>query len=228
MSPAQAKRLSAQLASRMKRLLSQMGAWQEAYWQEYQYLMQRQGVWEGEAWLEKWRAHRSGKQIRGKTGQDDLTLEAPKPVPERPVLQRQDCRKRVAAPPELEKVLQALAEPERLQALMIWMFDSDWERSPAPVRDRIEHLFIQSTDLDTLKAVLTVGLEPVLADQAKALFIQLEWQIHRLAALMKEEPWLSYPNALAQLQEQHTASQHHRRNVPTHPRSPAAHYARYR
>lgn len=247
----QSSQLSARLASRMKRLMNKLGNWKEEYWQEYQATMQKMGVWEGEEWLKKWRANKTGKQIIAKSGKDYLLEEKPvtvedmldkadkikdklkgqhmlSPAEAAEWLQRANPSK---APPEQQKVLDALSRTERLDDLIELALEPEhWQGLPASLQLKTYQLFSQlsHTDLDQIKAELSKGLEPELLDAAKQLMALLELQINKVAALFKKDFKLSYAQAIEILTRQaDEIRERERLNSKEYQNSPAAQYARY-
>lgn len=249
--PVQASQLSARLSSKMKRLLGRMGTWKEAYWQEYQDLMQSLGVWEGEAWLEKWRSHKTGKHTIAKIA----TAYAPPekstdPVAEmlqqaekqadkrrgRNMLSAPDAefwlnRPASQAPPEQQKVLQALSHSERLdEFLELAVAEQVWENAAENVRLIFYQLFayFSDTDLDTIKAQLFKRLSTQDHERAVEMMAVIERTIHQLAALLKKDRRLTYPEAFLQLKAQKSAlAQREQTQSSDYLRSPANQYRKY-
>lgn len=250
LAPARAGELASRLASRMKRLMSRIGTWKDSHWQEYQSLMMTLGVWEGEEWLEKWRADRTGKQHIARSGQDYLLAEKPTGVSDliahaekikdklkgRQMLSPGDAerwlnREPSQAPPEMQKALQGLARPERLDELVGLAFaEQSWDAAPERVKLRIQALFVQlgDMDLDQIKQALPEGLAQAEAETAKALIAVLELQINKMAALFKKDPRLGFDQVLASLRGQKEARERQDRlNSQAYRSSSAAQYAKY-
>jgi hypothetical protein len=214
----QSSLLAARLSSRMKRMLSKMGDWKEEFWAEFQAMMQLNGVWEGEAWLEKWRAVRSGKQHLARSGKDYLLEATATGVDEllaqserikdkqrgRHMLSAGDTSiwKRPAssnASPELRKVLAALSHSERLDALIdLALPESQWQAAPELLRARLYQGFclLSDTDLDCIKTQYLAAAEPAMLESAKALIAAVELACNQLASLLKKDPRLGFGQGL--------------------------------
>lgn len=251
LSPAQASTLSARLASRMKRTLMHLESWKDEYWDAYQSLMQSQGVWDGEAWLEKWRANKSGKQILAKTGKDYLLQEKTTTVEDlldqtekmqdklkgKHMLSEGELlawmnREPSKAPPEQQKVLQAFSRSERIDDLIeLALETSQWQTYPSQLRERIYRVLLRfcETDMDRIKQEVLKDLDLHQSEQAKELITLLELQINKMAALFKKDFRLNYSQAIDTLKAQKAeATERVRLNSREYLNSPAAHYAKYR
>ncbi len=250
LSASQAANLSTRLLSNMKRLMLQLGTWKEEYWQAYQIDMQKAGIWEGQAWLDKWQAEKSGKQIIQKTGADYLVEEKTESLDDLLAKdqQRKDKQKGQQMlstidisqwvnrasnqpPAEIVKVLDALSQPTRFQELMQVAFeDNSWQTYPEVLRQKLELVFteLSQTDLDAIKEALVHGLSDDLLTTGQSMVARVELQVNKLALMFKKERKLSFPEALGRLQAQQAEDQARERlNSKAYQNSAAARYGQY-
>lgn len=251
LTPAQSAELSSKLASRMKRLMTRMGSWKEEYWQEYQLRMQKAGLWEGQAWLDKWRADKTGKQVIEKTGKDYLIEE--KPVDTvgdflRKSERLKDKQKGLQmlsgpeahhwihpeeskAPPEIRRILTALSQRVHLDELTQLSFEpSAWEQYPDALKQKLYQIFrdYSQTDLDTIKQELLKQLSPEMLEMGQSMIAQVELQINRIAVLCKKELKLTFVDAVERLRLQQAEIQaREKRNSRAYQNSAAAKYGNY-
>lgn len=250
LSPAQASQLSARLSSRMKRMMVKLGNWKEEYWQEYQSLMQSLGVWEGNAWLEKWRAGKQGKQHLAKSGKDYLVEEKPQTVED--LLDQADkikdklkgkhmlapgellpwmTQEPSKAPPEQQRILQALSRSERIDELIqLAIAPEIWAATPAALSQEIYRVLMiySESDLDRIKAELLKAVPAETLELAKQRLAELELMINKMAGIVKKDFKLTFVEVVKILKAQKTeAEQRERLNSKEYLNSPAAQYSRY-
>ncbi|PKL77002.1 MAG: hypothetical protein CVV27_07400 [Candidatus Melainabacteria bacterium HGW-Melainabacteria-1] len=247
LSRSQASLLSARLASRMKRMLTGMDGWKDEFWAEFQSLMQVHGVWEGEAWLQKWREVRQGKQHLARSGQDYLVAEDTTTVDDllaqadkikdkqrgRHMLSEPEIWTRpetVSTSPEQRRVLAALSRPERLDELIELASQTLWQELPERLRQRLYSGFclLGDTDFDTIKTQYLATAPPEHADLAKHLIASLELRFNQVVALFKKDLRMNFAQALLILAaRQQEEDERARKNSKEFLNSPAASYGRY-
>lgn len=135
------------------------------------------------------------------------------------------------APPEQQKVLQALSHSERLdEFLELAVAEQVWENAAENVRLIFYQLFayFSDTDLDTIKAQLFKRLSTQDHERAVEMMAVIERTIHQLAALLKKDRRLTYPEAFLQLKAQKSAlAQREQTQSSDYLRSPANQYRKY-
>lgn len=250
----QAGALSARLASKMKRVLTQMEKWDETYWSEFQGLMQQLGLWEGQAWLDKWRSHKTGKQEREPQAVS-YVVEPPKNELAEMLAreqQREDKRKgrllmgdspeveipdRWLTPPEstasaeMQKVLQALSQKTNLKMLIELALKSErWSQLSQQAQDSVYSVFhnYSHTDMRTIKEQLQkVSAEEELAT-LRTVLAELEFKITALIKLLeKNRKWVFKDAYDLLLLEQQSIRENERRNSSEMKNSPAHQYGKY-
>jgi hypothetical protein len=250
LSPAKASLLSARMSMRLKRMMTEMGGWQEDYWRDFQSLMQSQGLWEGQEWLDKWRTQKKGKQVLSKSGQDYLSDEISNPLDQ--MLQKADQMrdkqkglqmltpgdasfwnkpKTTPIPPEQRKVLAVLARTDRLEEMLALSVSNDLlARTPVKLQHRLYQAFglYADTDMDTVKQQYLSDLEGDELDSAKRLITGIERTFHRLASLFRQDFRMTFPLALKMLKDQEElVRQREKMNSPKYINTPAARYQSY-
>jgi len=248
-----AQLLSKRLASQMKRMMLKMDGWKEEYWSEFQTLMQKSGLWEGGEWLEKWRAHKSGKEIIAKTGQEYLIEDKGDPLADMLKKQAQiadkqrgskmlgqedpvdlpDWMNNANAPQasaEEQKVLQGLSRKDRFQAFaQVACPPGLWDALSPAEQNLLEErfLYFSHTDLLTIKnQILASNHTP--SEVFKQTLAALELLIVKMSTLFKREFKLTFVQALEQFQAQKQADlEKARLNSKEYQSSPAAQYGKY-
>ncbi|MBT9545371.1 MAG: hypothetical protein IV090_08280 [Candidatus Sericytochromatia bacterium] len=248
-----AQLLSKRLASQMKRMMLKMDGWKEEYWSEFQTLMQKSGLWEGGEWLEKWRAHKSGKEIIAKTGQEYLIEDKSDPLADMLKKQAQIADKQRGSkmlgqedPVELpdwltnanasqasaeeQKVLQALSRKDRFQEFaQVACPPGLWEALAAQEQNLLQErfLYFSHTDLLTIKNQILASNETP-SEVFKQALAALELLVVKMATLLKREFKLNFVQALEQFQAQKQADLAKARfNSKEYQSSPAAQYGKY-
>jgi hypothetical protein len=248
-----AQLLSKRLASQMKRMMLKMDGWKEEYWSEFQTLMQKSGLWEGGEWLEKWRAHKSGKEIIAKTGQEYLIEDKSDPLADMLKKQAQIADKQRGskmlgqeepadlpdwlnnanasqASAEEQKVLQGLSRKDRFQAFALVACPPGlWEALAANEQNLLQErfLYFSHTDLLTIKNQILASNETP-SEVFKQALAALELLVVKMATLLKREFKLTFVQALEQFQAQKQADlEKTRLNSKEYQSSPAAQYGKY-
>ncbi len=247
-----AQLLSKRLASQMKRMMLKMDGWKEEYWSEFQTLMQKSGLWEGGEWLEKWRAHKSGKEIIAKTGQEYLIEDKSDPLADMLKKQAQIADKQRGSkmlgedPVELpdwltnahasqasaeeQKVLQGLSRKDRFQEFaQVACPPGLWEALAAQEQNLLQErfLYFSHTDLLTIKNQILAANETP-SEVFKQALAALELLVVKMATLLKREFKLNFVQALEQFQTQKQADlEKTRLNSKEYQSSPAAQYGKY-
>lgn len=250
LSPAKASLLAARMSARIKRLLATTGDWNEDYWRNFQSLMQTLGLWEGQAWLEKWRADKHGKQNRAKTGADYVIPEKhdalTQQLKQAEVLRDKQRGKHMLSqadmsdwikpptrnvPPEQRKVLAVLARSDRLEELLSLALPPEvLARTSPELQTRLYQVFglLADTDMDTIKTRYLADLPPENCDAAKSLIAAVERSFHRLSSLFRQDFKMTFPLALKMLRDQEEmVRQRQKMNTPQYSNSPAARYQSY-
>lgn len=245
--PSQASLLSAKLSSRLKRMLAQMDSWKEEYWSEFQIMMQKEGIWEGQEWLDKWRAHRQGKQALLKKPTEAPREDAlGKMLKQAETLQdKQRGRQMLKAPephawqqprksqasPEQRKVLSSLSHTERLDELLSMAhLHFPWEDEPEDLMMLLYEAFcmLGDTDLNTIK---TQFLDFARAEQreiARQIMAGLELVFNQVVMLYKQDRSMNFAQAMQILDTRHHEQLlREKMNSQAYQNSPAAHYGRY-
>lgn len=246
-----AQALSKRLASQMKRMMVKMDTWKEDYWSEFQLLMQKSGLWEGGEWLEKWRAHKSGKEVIAKAGQEYLIEDKSDPLADMLHQQAQledkrRGRKMMGEDPvelpdwlnnnpsqasaEEKKVLQGLSRKDRFDAFAkVACPPGLWEALPESEQNLIQErfLYFSHTDLLTIKSQILAS-HPTPSEVFKQALAALELLVVKMATFFKREFKLTFVQALEQFQVQKQAEQEKARlNSKEYQSSPAAQYGKY-
>ncbi|MGE3725525.1 MAG: hypothetical protein AB7I41_08245 [Candidatus Sericytochromatia bacterium] len=248
-----AQLLSKRLASQMKRMMLKMDGWKEEYWSEFQTLMQKSGLWEGGEWLEKWRAHKSGKEVIAKTGQEYLIEDKSDPLADMLKKQAQIADKQrgskmlgqedpvelpdwlnnanaTQASAEEQKVLQGLSRKDRFQAFaQVACPPGLWEALSAAEQTLLEErfLYFSHTDLLTIKNQILAS-NHTSSEVFKQTLAALELLIVKMSTLFKREFKLTFVQALEQFQAQKQADlEKARLNSKEYQSSPAAQYGKY-
>ena len=135
------------------------------------------------------------------------------------------------APPEQQKILDALSRSDRLDELIDLALEPEfWANIPGSLQLKTYQIFAQfsQTDLDTIKAEMLKDIDPNAMEQAKQLLVSLELQINKIAALFKKDFKLSYAQTLEILKRQkEDLLQREKLNSKEYLNSPAAQYSRY-
>lgn len=246
----QAKFLSARLSSRFKRMMSKMGDWKEEYWQEYQSKLQSLGIWEGSEWLEKWRASKHGKQalvqIKQASAAEAKDSELQQMLQQADKIQDKLKGQELLTPPaagpwqrnrsnpvslELRRLLSALTRADRMDELLAFAVpDESWEGIPSSLRHRAYQIFclFGDTDLDTIKLQFMSGIDQSQHEAAQSLILCLELTINKLVRLFKQDPRLSFHQALNILiTRQQEIELREKQNSKAWQRTPVAQYIRY-
>ncbi len=250
LSQAKASLLAARMSVRLKRLLAMTGDWNEDYWRDFQSLMQTLGLWEGQVWLNKWRANKAGKQTLEKSGKDYLfdSITDPLAVQLKQAENMQDKQrgKHMLAPleltdwtkppvrnvpPEQRKVLAVLARSDRLEELLSLSLPPEvLMRTSAELQTRLYQVFglLADTDMDTIKSRFLTDLPPETSEAAKSLIASVERSFHRLSSLFRQDFRMTFPLALKMLREQEEmVKERQKMNQPQYSNSPAARYRSY-
>lgn len=252
LSPAQASRLSSRMASNMKRLLSEMDAWDESYWSQFQGLMQELGLWEGQEWLDKWRAYRSGKVELAPSGSDETV---PRPVEDplndmlRQAQRMQDKQRgkallsgpadisrwqmpaEVSLSAEETRLMRALSLPSNLEDLLsLALSEADWAALPESVIDDLFDAFdwLAAAGFDALKTQFLGLFADHEADAARQLILQVERVINQLLGMFRQNRRLGFREAADELLARQSEEQARLRlNSKDFQNSAAARYQRY-
>lgn len=250
LSQAKASLLAARMSVRLKRLLSLTGDWSEDYWRDFQSLMQTLGLWEGQAWLAKWRAVKQGKQALVKTGNDYLTSAEADPLAaqlkQAEMLRDKQRGKHMLSPadmsdwikppvrnvpPEQRKVLAVLARSDRLEELLSLALPPEVLMRTSPeLQTRLYQVFalLADTDMDTIKAQFLADVPPEESEAAKSLIASVERSFHRLSSLFRQDFKMTFPLAIKMLNDQaEMVKQRQKMNSPVYYNSPAARYQSY-
>lgn len=246
LSPGQASFLAAKMASRMKRVLTEMDSWKEDYWSDFQTLMQQQGIWEGNEWLNKWRAQRKGKEhlIKAAETEPEQDLIGDMIKQSQKIQDKQKGKKMLAKAeyrgwvtektqtgPEERKILNALAKVDNLEELFALAFaDSLWEEESPELRTLIYEAFcmLSETSLDTIRQQLFNFVSETDKNNALRIYAQLELLINQVMALFKQDRKLSFLDALDILEErQMQGLMREKMNAPEYKNSAAAKYSAY-
>ncbi len=254
LSQAKASLLAARMSVRLKRLLAMTGDWDEDYWRDFQSLMQTLGLWEGQVWLNKWRADKLGKQTLEKSGKDYLLAPSTDSLVDPLAVQLKQAEtmrdkqrgKHMLAPaelsnwikpaarnipPEQRKVLAVLARSDRLEELLGLALPPEVLMRTSPeLQTRLYQVFglLADTDMDTIKAQFLTDLPPETSDAAKSLIASVERSFHRLSSLFRQDFRMTFPLALKMLREQEEmAKERQKMNQPHYLNSSAAKYQRY-
>lgn len=255
-SPLQAGALSARLASKMKRVLAQMEQWDESYWSEFQGLMQQLGLWEGQAWLDKWRSHKQGKQelepqkveyvIETETidpiaamqakeqrladkrkGRQMLGLEEVDPTE----LERWLKPAEPTTSPEMQKILRALARPEHLQAFCELVLPASHLQALEGKQKRLVFRIFEQyaqTDLSSIKDQILARAAEESVPLLREILAELELKITWMERHLEKDKRQVYKDAFEALaQVQAEIQQKERLNSLEYKRSAAAQYGRY-
>ncbi|MBT9547767.1 MAG: hypothetical protein IV090_20425 [Candidatus Sericytochromatia bacterium] len=254
LSQAKASLLAARMSVRLKRLLAMTGDWDEDYWRDFQSLMQTLGLWEGQVWLNKWRANKLGKQTLEKSGKDYLLAPSADSLVDPLAAQLKQAEKMRDkqrgkhmltpveltdwikpparhVPPEQRKVLAVLARSDRLEELLSLSLPPEvLMRTSAELQTRLYQVFglLADTDMDTIKALFLTDLPPETSDAAKSLIASVERSFHRLSSLFRQDFRMTFPLALKMLREQEElVKERQKMNQPQYLNSPAAKYQSY-
>lgn len=252
LSPAQASKLSSRMASKLKRLLSEMDAWDESYWPQFQSLMQELGLWEGQEWLDKWRAYRSGKIELDAAGQPEVPASAAADPLEdmlRKAQRLQDKQRgkamlsgpadisrwqlpaEVSLSAEETRLMRALALPSNLEDLLtLSLSDADWEAIPDNVIETLFDAFdwLAAAGFDALKTQFLSLFAEHEADAARQLILQVERVINQLLGMFRQNRRLGFREAADELLARQVEEQARMRlNSKDFQNSAAARYQRY-
>lgn len=248
----QADMLAARLASRMKRLLAEMGDWNEQYWSEFHTLMQGLGLWEGTEWLEKWRSYRKGKQelaLMPMSAESEETRDLLAEMLRRQELMadKQRGRKMLGqtelveidprwlqppqskASPEMQKVLIALGQTSNLVELVeVACPDGGWSELDKAYRKVFVKEFEAGcySDLPEIKDRILASARS--APQVKQVLAALELKINQIIRRLQKEPRAVFVDILQQLKiEEQALQEREKQNSLAYRRSPAAQYGKY-
>ncbi len=255
-SPLQAGALSARLASKMKRVLAQMEQWDESYWSEFQGLMQQLGLWEGQAWLDKWRAHKQGKQaLEPPKVEYVIETETVDPIAAMQAKEQRLADKRkgrrmlgleevdtaamerwlkpaeVTTSPEMQKILRALGRTEHLKALCQLVVPAvQWQTLDTPHKRLLFRVFEQyaHTDLSSIKDEILCHTAEDAVGLLREILAEIELKINWMERHLDKDKRLVYKDAFEALtQLQAEIQQKERLNSLEYRRSAAAQYGRY-
>jgi hypothetical protein len=253
-SRSQAGVLSARLASQMKRVLTQMEQWDESYWSDFQGMMQQLGLWEGQAWLDKWRSHKTGKQEREhhpvvydvEPPKDELTEMFEREQrredkrkgrlfmgggPEGEIPDRWLNPKEPTASVEMQKVLQALSQKTNLQMLIELVLKPElWSQLSQSTQANVYTVFnrYSETDMRTIKAQLQKITPDEEAKTLRTVLAQLELKITGLIIRLEKNRKLVFKDVYDLLViEQQSIQAKERQNSAEVKRSSAYQYGKY-
>ncbi|MBF2051886.1 MAG: hypothetical protein IGS03_00300 [Candidatus Sericytochromatia bacterium] len=252
LSPAQASKLSSRMASKLKRLLSEMDAWDESYWSQFQSLMQELGLWEGQEWLDKWRAYRSGKIELDAAGKPEASASpAVDPLEDmlRQAKRMQDKQRgkamlsvpadisrwqlpaEVSLSAEETRLMRALALPSNLEDLLtLSLSDADWEAIPDSVIETLFDAFewLTSAGFDALKTQFLGLFAEHEAEAARHLILQVERVINQVLGMFRQNRRLGFREAADELLARQAEEQERQRlSSKDFQNSAAARYQRY-
>ncbi|MBF2052610.1 MAG: hypothetical protein IGS03_03995 [Candidatus Sericytochromatia bacterium] len=252
LSASQAQQLSARLASKMKRVLAQMGSWEEHYWDEFQGLMQKLGLWEGSEWLEKWRSHRKGKQALTATAQSHTESEpASDPIAE--MLRRQQLMtdkqrgqnmlglepdesehnwlqaSSPAISPQMQQVLHALEQKVHFKEL-IELSACPWQELSEASQQMIYQIFrrYSAQGLPSIKTQVLALAPPEDLGLIREILATLELLINQLVQRLEKIRKGVFADVLEQFKaEQAAIKARDKQRDLAYRRSPAAQYGKY-
>lgn len=245
--------MAMKLSIKLKRMMSDMGTWDNEIWREFQGRMQELGIWDGSDWLAKWNADKTGKQHIAKAGKDYLIQEKPAGLDD--LLAQSDkikdkqrgrrmLERNTEIPPEWlksrqpsttheqRKALDALARQERLDDLIDLSLEPEsWEALDSRLQTKIYIVFASYSYLDMpiIKDLILHDIDSELSESAKNTILALEFQYNKIVKLFEQDPRLTYADAVERLfAQQEEEAEKARLNSLEYQRSPAAQYGKYK
>ena len=132
---------------------------------------------------------------------------------------------------EEKKILQSLAKSENIEELFTLEFSNTaWEDEPANIQMLFYEAFcmLSETSLDTIKEQILKHARDAEKDDVRRIFANLELLINQIMLLYKQDPKLSFFDALDILEERHMALRlREKTNAPEYRNSAAAKYSNY-